>query len=92
MDSLKETLQGARGGGAFKNVLIHAPNGGKEGVQILPFQQITAKDEFMNVKAASRDDVLAAHRVPPQLMGAMPGEKVRLVMWRRPRGFTQLTS
>ena len=66
MDSLKETLQGARGGGAFKNVLIHAPNGGKEGVQILPFQQITAKDEFMNVKAASRDDVLAAHRVPPQ--------------------------
>ncbi|EFE3326942.1 phage portal protein, partial [Escherichia coli] len=49
--------------------------GGKEGVQILPFQQITAKDEFMNVKAASRDDVLAAHRVPPQLMGAMPGEK-----------------
>ncbi|EPO6331211.1 phage portal protein, partial [Escherichia coli] len=31
MDSLKETLQGARGGGAFKNVLIHAPNGGKEG-------------------------------------------------------------
>lgn len=75
MDSLKETLQGARGGGAFKNVLIHAPNGGKEGVQILPFQQITAKDEFMNVKAASRDDVLAAHRVPPQLMGAMPGEK-----------------
>ncbi|ENQ6029524.1 phage portal protein, partial [Escherichia coli] len=75
MDSLKETLQGARGGGAFKNVLIHAPNGGKEGVQILPFQQITAKDEFMNVKAASRDDVLASHRVPPQLMGAMPGEK-----------------
>lgn len=67
--------EGARGGGAFKNVLIHAPNGGKEGVQILPFQQITAKDEFMNVKVASRDDVLAAHRVPPQLMGAMPGEK-----------------
>ncbi|STJ03718.1 portal capsid protein Q (GpQ) [Escherichia coli] len=31
MDSLKETLQGARGGGAFKNVLIHAPNGAKRG-------------------------------------------------------------
>lgn len=29
----------------------------------------------MNVKAASRDDVLAAHRVPPQLMGAMPVKK-----------------
>ena len=73
MDSLKETLQGARGGGAFKTCSF-MPNGAKR-VQILPFQQITAKDEFMNVKAASRDDVLAAHRVPPQLMGAMPGEK-----------------
>ncbi|EEB2895032.1 phage portal protein, partial [Salmonella enterica] len=49
--------------------------GGKDGVQILPFQQITAKDEFMNIKASSRDDVLASHRVPPQLLGAMPGEK-----------------
>ncbi|MDI7042090.1 hypothetical protein, partial [Escherichia coli] len=74
-DSLKETLQGARGGGAFKNVPIHEANGGKEVVQMLPFQQNTAKDEFLSVKAAYRDDVLAAHRVPPQLMGAMPGEK-----------------
>ena len=29
----------------------------------------------MNVKAASRDDVLAAHRVPPQLMGRCRVEK-----------------
>lgn len=72
MEAVKKTLQESRGGGAFKNILIHAAGGGKDGVQILPFQQITAKDEFMNVKAASRDDVLAAHRVPPQLMGAMP--------------------
>ncbi len=71
--ALRETLEGARGGGAFRNLLIHAPSGGKDGVQLLPFQQITARDEFMNVKSASRDDVLAAHRVPPQLMGAMPG-------------------
>ncbi len=42
------------------------------GVQILPFQQITAKDEFINIKNATRDDILAAHRIPPQLMGAMP--------------------
>ncbi len=27
----EETLQGARGGGAFKNVLIHAPTGAKRG-------------------------------------------------------------
>lgn len=72
MKAVKETLTGARGKGAFKNLLLHAPGGGKDGVQILPFQQITAKDEFINIKNATRDDILAAHRIPPQLMGAMP--------------------
>ncbi|EFS4147881.1 phage portal protein, partial [Salmonella enterica] len=75
MEALKKTLTESRGGGAFKNLLIQTTGGGKDGVQILPFQQITAKDEFMNIKASSRDDVLASHRVPPQLLGAMPGEK-----------------
>lgn len=69
---VQKTLSEARGKGAFKNVLIHAPGGGKDGVQLLPFSQISAKDEFMNIKAVTRDDILAAHRVPPQLMGAMP--------------------
>lgn len=72
MKAVKETLTGTRGKGAFKNLLLHAPGGGKDGVQILPFQQITAKDEFINIKNATRDDILAAHRIPPQLMGAMP--------------------
>jgi capsid portal protein len=31
-----------------------------------------AKDEFLNIKNVSRDDQLAAHRVPPQLMGIVP--------------------
>jgi capsid portal protein len=34
---------------------------------------VAAKDEFLNIKAVTRDDVLAAHRVPPQLMGIVPG-------------------
>ncbi|STD27884.1 phage portal protein, PBSX family [Edwardsiella tarda] len=75
IESIQKMLTESKGRGAFKNIVLYAPNGGKDGVQILPFQQITAKDEFVNVKASSRDDVLAAHRVPPQLMGAMPGEK-----------------
>ncbi|WP_168400630.1 phage portal protein [Erwinia amylovora] len=69
---VQKTLSEARGKGAFKNVLIHAPGGGKDGVQLLPFSQISAKDEFLNIKSVTRDDILAAHRVPPQLMGAMP--------------------
>jgi capsid portal protein len=39
--------------------------GGKDSVQILPFSQISAKDEFVGVKSSTRDDMLAAHRVPP---------------------------
>lgn len=69
---VQKTLSEARGKGAFKNVLLHAPGGGKDGVQLLPFSQISAKDEFLNIKSVTRDDILAAHRVPPQLMGAMP--------------------
>lgn len=33
---------------------------------------MAAKDEFMNIKNVSRDDMMAAHRVPPQMMGIMP--------------------
>ncbi|EQC4147206.1 phage portal protein, partial [Salmonella enterica subsp. enterica serovar Schwarzengrund] len=29
-------------------------------------------DEFLNIKNVSRDDMMAAHRVPPQMMGIMP--------------------
>lgn len=92
MKAVKETLTGARGKGAFKNLLLHAPCGGKDGVQILPFQQITAKDEFINIKNATRDDILAAHRIPPQLMGAMPEETDHLGISRKPPGSTLSTS
>ena len=33
---------------------------------------VAAKDEFLNIKNVSRDDMMAAHRVPPQMMGIMP--------------------
>jgi PBSX family phage portal protein len=69
---VQKTLSQARGKGSFKNVLIHAPGGGKDGVQLLPFSQISAKDEFLNIKSATRNDLRDAHRIPPQLMGAMP--------------------
>lgn len=34
---------------------------------------MAAKDDFFNIKSVSRDDVLAAHRIPPQLLGIVPG-------------------
>lgn len=39
---------------------------------MIPLSDAIAKDDFLNIKNSSRDDVLAAHRVPPQLMGIIP--------------------
>ncbi len=33
---------------------------------------MATKDDFFNIKKASRDDLLSAHRVPPQMMGIIP--------------------
>lgn len=51
---------------------MHVPNGKKDGIQIIPIADVAAKDEFFNIKNVSRDDVLASHRVPPQLMSIVP--------------------
>lgn len=69
---VQKTLSQARGKGSFKNVLIHAQGGGKDGVQLLPFSQTSAKEEFINIKSATRNDPRDDHRIPPQLMGARP--------------------
>src|SRR3546814_15373947 len=38
----------------------------------MPLSEVAAKDEFQNIKNLTRDDLLAAHRVPPQLLGIVP--------------------
>lgn len=72
VDDLKKTIESGKGRGNFKSVFLYAPNGNKEGLQIMPLAQMAAKDEFLNVKNTSRDDELSVHRVPPQLMGLIP--------------------
>lgn len=72
VDALRNAMKGAKGPGNFKNLFMYAPNGKKDGIQILPISEVQAKDEFFNIKNVTRDDVLAAHRVPPHLMGIIP--------------------
>jgi PBSX family phage portal protein len=72
VDALRDRLTKTKGMGNFRNVFYYAPNGKKEGIQLIPISEVAAKDDFLNIKNASRDDVLAAHRVPPQLMGMLP--------------------
>lgn len=72
VDALREALKKSKGPGNFKNLFMHAPNGRKDGIQVIPLSEVAAKDEFFNIKNVSRDDLLAAHRIPPQLMGVVP--------------------
>lgn len=72
VDTLRQALKDSKGPGNFRNLFMYAPNGKKDGIQLLPVSEVAAKDEFWNVKNITRDDQLSAHRVPPQLMGIIP--------------------
>lgn len=72
VDNLRAALKEAKGPGNFRNLFLYSPNGKKDGVQVIPVSEVAAKDDFFNIKNVSRDDVLAAHRIPPQLMGIVP--------------------
>ncbi|MXO73176.1 phage portal protein [Alteraurantiacibacter buctensis] len=71
-EKIEQRLKQAKGVGNFKNMFVHIPGGKKDGIQLLPIGEVAAKDEFSSVKNISRDDLLAAHRVPPQLIGIIP--------------------
>lgn len=72
VDAIKQALKDSKGPGNFRNMFLYAPGGKKDGVQLIPISEVAAKDEFFNIKNVTRDDVLAAHRVPPQLIGLVP--------------------
>lgn len=72
VEQVKDRLGKAKGLGNFKNIFLNIPGGKKDGVQIIPIADVAAKDEFLNIKNVTRDDMLSAHRVPPQLIGIIP--------------------
>jgi len=65
-------MRDTKGLGNFRNLFMYAPNGKPDGIKILPLSEVATKDDFFNIKKASRDDLLSAHRVPPQMMGIIP--------------------
>mgnify|MGYP000008756225 CR=1 FL=1 len=70
--SIKEKIQDSKGVGNFKSLFVNIPNGKEKGLQIIPVGNFESKDEFMNVKNVSAQDVLNAHRFPPGLAGIIP--------------------
>ena len=70
--AIRKAMKESKGPGNFKNLFMYAPDGKKDGLQIIPISEVTAKDEFFNIKNVTRDDLMAGHRVPPQMMGVIP--------------------
>lgn len=73
-DAIKKALREAKGPGNFRNMFVHAPNGKEGSIKIIPIAEAGAKDEFLGIKNATQADVMAAHRVPPQLLGIVPAQ------------------
>jgi PBSX family phage portal protein len=72
VDNLRQALKDSKGPGNFRNLFMYSPGGKKDGLQVIPISEVAAKDDIFNIKNVTRDDMLAAHRVPPVLMGIMP--------------------
>ena len=71
-DNLKNQMKAAQREGNFKNVFLRSPNGNPDGIKLMPISEVAAKDEFLNIKNVSAQDMLSIHRVPPSLMGIVP--------------------
>jgi PBSX family phage portal protein len=74
IDKMRVALKASKGPGNFRNLFVHAPAGNEHGIKIMPIAEVGAKDEFLGIKGATQADVLAAHRVPPQLLGIVPAQ------------------
>jgi PBSX family phage portal protein len=72
IDSIRKALKDSKGPGNFRNLFVYSPGGHKDGIKLLPISEVGAGDECSSIKNTSRDDMLAAHRVPPQLLGVVP--------------------
>ncbi|CAI1528658.1 phage portal protein, PBSX family [Serratia fonticola] len=70
MEALHETMSNSKGLGNFKNLFFYAPNGKPDGIKIVPLSEVATKDDFFNIKKVSAADLMDAHRIPYQRMGA----------------------
>lgn len=71
-DRIQKAIEGTKGLGNFRNMYLHIPNGDAKAVQILPVGDFSSKDELTQIKNISRDDIIAAHRIPPAMANVIP--------------------
>lgn len=73
-NSIRDAVRSAKKLGNFRNLFLHIPNGREKDVQIIPVGDFSTKDELQKIKNISRDDIIAAHRIPPALASIVPAE------------------
>ncbi|GKW31372.1 phage portal protein [Pectobacterium carotovorum subsp. carotovorum] len=71
-NEIKTKIAESKGLGNFRNMFINIPKGNPEGVKILPVGEVSAKDEFANIKGITAQDIFTAHRFPAGLAGIIP--------------------
>lgn len=67
-NEIKIKLNSAKGLGNFKNMFVNGKGKDKEKPELIPVGQLDAKDEFSKMKNVTTGDILAAHRIPLDLM------------------------
>lgn len=65
-------LEQSKGIGNLSTMFVNIPKGDPDGIKFIPIGNISAKDEFQNIKSISARDVLTAHRFPAGLAGIIP--------------------
>jgi PBSX family phage portal protein len=73
-NAIRDAVKSAKKLGNFRNLFLHIPNGREKDVQIIPVGDFSTKDELEKIKNISRDDIIAAHRIPPALASIVPAE------------------
>lgn len=72
IQQMRKAMRDTKGVDNFRNLFMYAPNGRPERIKILPLSVVVTRDDFFNIKKASRDDLLSAHCVPPSNDGDYP--------------------
>ncbi|MCP3941013.1 MAG: phage portal protein [Desulfobacteraceae bacterium] len=73
-NEIRDAVKSSKKLGNFRNLFLHIPNGREKDIQILPVGDFSTKDELEKIKNISRDDIIAAHRIPPALASIVPTE------------------
>jgi len=72
VNRMRQVMRDTKGLGNFRNLFMYAQNGKPDGIKILPLSEVATKNDFFNINKASRNDLLSAHRLLPQMMGIIP--------------------